>query len=196
MAFLAAIPAALGSLASGVGAAASSFGGLGSLISAGGAILSGVATANAASAQAQVAKDNAKINEENAQLANERQQEAVQLQDRQTAAALGEQAAIQGGSGLSLTGRTQLLTRKAAAALGRQDAINVNEAGAREVRNYQQAVAGNLTEANMAKASGQNALLSGFINAGSSLIGGATTTRKKSFNSVTPKSYDPWAGLR
>lgn len=196
MAFLAAIPAALGGLfgggaaAAGGAAAGAASGGLsfGNVLGAAGSILSGVSGLTAGIYQGKVAAMNAKIAEENAVRAFERSQQEQIDQDRQTAAMIGQQEAIQSASGTTTTGRSNLLVRKAAARLGRQDAFNVREAGRMEAYGFNTDAANFRAQGAQARMGGFNSLLGGFIGAGQSLIGGSRSSRR-SFN-------DPWAGLR
>src|SRR5688500_9818971 len=130
MAFLAAIPAAVGSLFSGGGLS------IGSALGVAGSVISGIAAYQAGSCQNKVTKQNEQNAEDNAKRATESSQVEAQQHDALTAAAIGEQEAIQGASGLSLTGRSQILTRKAAARLGRLDTLNVIQGGQVEAYGY------------------------------------------------------------
>ena len=177
MAFLAAIPAAIGSLAGGITA-----GGLSTALTIGstalgvvGSLASASAQQSAANYQARIGMMNAQIAEENARRAQDRAQYAALEQDTMTMAQLGEQEAVQSASGLSLGGRSQMLTRKAAIELGRMDALRVREAGDTEAYNYRVQAANQIAEASAQRAKGSNAMLAGYLNAGSSLISGATS---------------------
>jgi hypothetical protein len=173
MAFLAAIPAALGGMFSGVTA--------GGALSAIGSVVSGIAGLSAGMYQANVAKMNQKVAEENAVRALDRSQEEQREQDMQTMAMIGQQEAVQSASGTTTTGRSNLLTRRVAARLGRQDAANVREAGRMEAYGYNVDAANFGGEASMARRSGVNSLVSGFFDAGSSLIGGSKTKAASRF---------------
>ena len=119
MAFLAAIPAALGSLS----------GGLGTILSVGGAIVGAAGQAAAARQQARIADANAKIAFENAQRATSASQEQVQDADREMAAFIGQQEAQQSASGLSVNSRSSVLTRRSAQRVGRIDSSRITEQG-------------------------------------------------------------------
>lgn len=191
MAFLAAIPAAISSF---VGSAGSVLGTVGTIASAGTSILGGIAANNAAKAQEQIARNNSAIAEENAQRASEAAQNQQIQSDNEIAAFVGQQKAQQSASGLSTNSRSSMLTRRAAQRIGRQDALNIINQGRAETRNFQQQAADFRTEGNMARSAGRNALISGFLNAGSSLVGSASPTRSK-FGSTLSRP-DPWKGLR
>lgn len=189
MAFLAAIPAAIGIGGAAAGAATTgiSFGqilsGFGTALSAFGAIQSGIAGANAASYQAQVAEFNAKIATDNARMARERSQEQQMEQDTLTLGQLGEQEAIQSATGLS--GRSQMLTRKAAIQLGRQDALRVIKSGEMDAWNFENQASAARAESSAYSARASSSMLSGFLNAGSSLISGASAL-------ANPNKYNPY----
>lgn len=176
MAFLAAVPAALGSVFGG---------GFGTVLSAAGTILSGVSAYSAAQYQKRVGEMNAKIAEQNAQRAISRSQVEQEEQDDQTRALLGQQLAAQSASGLDIGGRSQILTRKAARELGRKDALNVRQAGDIEAYNYKVDAVNQRASAQLAGQQGMGSLLSGFIGAGQSLMGGARSTAKSN-------RFDPW----
>lgn len=146
----------------------------GSVASAGGALIGGMAAKNAGDYQAQVERQNAQIARDNAARAIERSQLEQQDQDRLTQAQLGTQEALQGASGLSLEGGSQMLTRKGAAMLGRLDALNVRQAGEVESYNYKTQAVNSEAKARMAKAQGRSALVGSFFSAGGSLLSGAS----------------------
>ncbi len=170
MAFLAAIPAVLGSIGAATAGAASVASTVGTVLSVGGSILGGISAMQQGNYQASVARQNASIAEENARRAVDRAQIQQQDTDRETAALIGTQESLQGASGLLVTGRSQMLTRKAAAEIGRQDALNVRQAGEVEAYGYKNEAASQIASASMARATGRMGLLSGFINAGTSLV--------------------------
>lgn len=179
MAFLAAIPAAIGSVFGGGSI------GLGSILSAAGTVVSGLSAYGAAKYQQRVGEMNAQIAEENAQREIQRSQQEQIEQDDQTRALLGMQEAAQSASGLSLTGRSQMLTRKAARQLGRKDALNVRQAGELGAYNFRTDAANQRASAQLAGTTGLGQLLGSFIGAGTSLIGGSRSTARSG-------RFDPW----
>lgn len=172
-----------------------------------------LAAARAAEYQRQVAEQNAAISIRNAERSIRVSQIEQQDQDAVTRAMIGEQISLQGASGLALGGRSQLLTRKSAAALGRKDALNVRYAGEVQKYNYlveaaNQQAAGTLkgmekesyerSAAQSRRAAGMS-LLAGWLNAGASLLGTASSFAGRisgSSSNTLMKSRDPWAGLR
>lgn len=152
-------------------------GGLGSFLSAGAGILSTIGAVGQANYQAQVARNNAEIAKKNAELASDQSQQQQVQSDQETAALIGSQEAIQGASGLSISGATQLRTRRSAARLGRQDAINIREQGASEIQNLLQQSENFKGEARSQRAAAAGALLGGIFDVGSSLVGGATSVK-------------------
>lgn len=145
----------------------------GSLASAGGALLGGMAAKNAGDYQAQVARMNAQIANENADRAVAKSQIEQQDQDALTRAQLGTQEALQGASGLSITGGSQILTRKSAAMLGRRDALNTRYEGELASYGYKTQAVNSEAQARMAKAQGQSNLIGSYFSAGGSLLSSA-----------------------
>ena len=163
------------------------------LLGAGGSIISGIAANNAGKYQQAIAMQNAQIAEENSRRAIERGQVEQQDQDMQTRAELATQEAMQAGSGLNISGGSQMLTRKSAAELGRRDALNVRQKAEIDSYNFKTQAASAVAEGRMARAKGRNALTAGYINAGSSLINTASYvsdplrfTQRKTGASMSP----------
>lgn len=173
---------------------------LGTLVSVAGAVVGGIQAAQNAKAQEAAAKYQAEVQKVNANIARKNAVREIQTsqiqqedQDRAARGLLGEQIAQQAASGLSLGGRTQIATRRSARVLARRDALNIRYAGEIGKYNYLQEAFNQEAGANLstmqAKAAANDAklgLLSGFLNAGSSLIGGA-----QSFGSFRRSSYTP-----
>ena len=139
-----------------------------------GSIAGAASEREAAQQSADIAAKNRVIAEENAQRALLVSQEEQLDVDMETAQLLGEQEAIQAGSGIRLDSSSFIQTRKAARELGRIDALNVREAGnirAAAYRNEGDAYAAEQVASMRAKG---NATLNGFLNVGSSLVGGAS----------------------
>lgn len=171
MGFLAPVAGALGSVGG------SLLGGLGTVVSVGGALLGGIAAKNQANYQAQVAKNNATIAKKNAALASDSAQQTQLESDRQAAALMGQQEAIQAASGLSTGSASSLRTRRTANKLARQDAFNIRQEGDSNIQNFLQQSENFRAEASAAKASGRASMLGAFLDAGSSLISGASSVR-------------------
>lgn len=148
------------------------------LVSAGGAVLEGIQANKMAKYQAKVAQMNRDIANENARRSIERSQVEQQEQDMVSLAFLGAQEAMQGASGLSMSGGSQQLARKSAKELGRLDSLRVRQAGELEAHAFRTEAVNFDTQSRMARAEGKNALVSSFFNAGSSLLTGATRVSK------------------
>jgi len=139
--------------------------------------------------QQKVIDMNKKLMEDNAARSVSVAQITQQEQDQEAKALIGEQIAQQGASGLSLGGRSQILTRKSAATLGRKDALNIRYAGEVDKYNILTEAANLNTESVMkgmeagsydrsAEATRGQAgptLLSGFIGGMGSLLGAASS---------------------
>lgn len=168
-------------------------GGLGTALQIGGGVLGTLSSIGQANYQAQVAKNNAMIATENAQKASDQAQAEQLASDQQTAALLGEQEAIQGGSGLSIGTGSQLRTRRTAQRLGRQDAERIREAGNSTIQGYLQQAENFRGEARVAKSNAIMSGIGGALNVASSispsLISGARSVR-------SANRIDPWRGLR
>jgi len=139
-----------------------------------GSIIGAASEAEAARQAANTAAKNKEIAEENAVRALLISQEEQFDTDMETAALLGEQEAIQAGSGLRMDSGSFIQTRKAARQLGRIDALNVREAGrirAEAYRNEGDAYAADQAAAQRAEG---NAVLSGWLGVGQSIVGGAS----------------------
>jgi hypothetical protein len=169
MAFIA---PAIGALGGG-----SILGGIGTIVSVAGTIAGGIAARNQANYQAAVAKNNSVIAKNNAALASDSAQETQIESDRQTAALVGQQEAIQSASGLSTQSASALRTRRSANILGRQDSINIRREGDYNVQNYLQQSENFKAEASAQKAGAAGSMLGAFLNVGSSLVSGATSVR-------------------
>ena len=145
-----------------------------------GAIVGGVTGMIQASYQAKVAKMNASIAADNAVRALERGSVEGEDNDFQTRALLGEQEVAQAASGVSLSGKSQILTRESARRLGRRDTLNILQDASVEAYNYRTQEANFKAEAQAAKISGISGLVGSVFSAASSipssLAGGASST--------------------
>lgn len=165
MAFLAPIAAGAG------GALKAVAGFAGTLVSAVGTIMGGQVAANEARYRQQVAEMNARIARDNAVRARDVAQTNQQAQDNQAAAFLGEQIATQSGSGVDIGSRSMLGARKASQAVARQDALNVIQAGELDAYNQLTDAANFDAQAAQAGMAADNAQLTAYLGATSSLIG-------------------------
>jgi len=132
--------------------------------------------------QAEVAKMNADIAKRNAIRASQRSGIEAQEKDMmETRALLGEQEVAQAASGVSIAGKSQVMTRATARILGRRDAINIIDAGKMERHGHLVDAANFKAEAKAAKISGISSMVGGVLGAlGSlptSMMGGAQPTQ-------------------
>lgn len=162
-----------------------------------------LAAATAAQYEANIAKQNAAISEQNAARSVQVSQLQQQEQDDLTRAMVGEQIAAQSASGLSLGGRSQILTRKSARLLGRKDALNVRYAGEIQRYNYQVEAANQLAGAGLkehekgsyeksaaySRKAASTAMLAGFLNGAGSLLGSISSFSYNPRRSYLPTPY-------
>lgn len=139
-----------------------------------GSFIGAASEAESARLAAETAARNKEIAEENAQRTLIVAQEEGYNVDLETMALLGEQEAIQAGSGLRLDSGSFIQTRSAARELGRIDALNVREAANIRARAYRTEGDSYAAEADAARVAGSNAMLGGFLGAASSIVGGAS----------------------
>lgn len=114
------------------------------------------------------------IAEDNAQRSLVIAQEEQFDVDMETAATLGEQEAIQAGSGLAMGSKSFVQTRSAARMLGRIDALNVREAGEIRAQAYRNESDTFAAEALAAQRAKNNALIGGLLGTASAITGGLT----------------------
>lgn len=126
MAFLAAIPAALGiGGGAAAGATAGGLGGLGAAISAGGTLLGGLATMSQMNYQAKVAENNAKIAQQNATAAEQAGEQQAAAQSRKEAAQMGAIVASQAANGIDVNTGSAVDVQESQRELGKLDTENV-----------------------------------------------------------------------
>ena len=156
---------------------------VGAVLGAAGSAFSAISQYQAAKFQQKVAKANAKIADQNARRAINDSQVAEQRQDQMTAAALGEQTAVQAASGLSLEEGSPLSIRQSTARLGRLDTLTLRNNAERTAHNYKVDAMNSRAQADIAGMTAQNSLVAGFINTAGSLVGSANSNAQK---------WDPW----
>jgi hypothetical protein len=122
----------------------------------------------------EVAERNKVIAEENAQRVLIAAQDEQYDSDMEAANLIGEQEAIQAASGLNLNSGSFINTRAAARELARIDALNIHEAAKIRAMAYRTEGDAYAADAVAAQRAEGNALLTGFLGAGTSLISGAS----------------------
>jgi hypothetical protein len=155
----------------------------GSILSAGvGAIgASQQASAQAASAnyQAQVARNNQQIAEQNARYATSAGQSQAQANDLRTRAIIGQQEAAQGASGIDLTTGSLADVRESTRQMGRLGTLNIIQNAALTSYGYRTQATSFGAEAGLNTAEAGYAQQAGFLGAGRSLLGGASSFSDK-----------------
>lgn len=162
---------------------------IGAALGAVGSIMSGMASAAAANKQAQIAEMNSEVALENADRAINTSQVNAQDQDMMTLAFLGQQENAQAASGL--TGRSQILARKSARELGRKDALNVRQGGEIEAYNFKVEAANQEASAELYRQQAGYSMLSGFLGAAQSLVGGFSGSSGTSSPAIGRSTFAP-----
>lgn len=144
----------------------------GTAVSAGGALFKGFASSQMYGYQAQIAQMNAQIAKQNAAYETALGEVQAQQQGMKTKAVISETKAAQGASGLDLTTGTAVEVRASEAELGAEDTAMVRSNAARRAYGYEVEASQDIAQANMYKAASSNAMVSGFLDAGSSILGG------------------------
>lgn len=159
-----------------------------------GSFIGAASEAEAARQAEETALKNKQIAAENANRSLLIAQEEQYDSDVETAQLIGEQEAIQAGSGLRLDSGSFIQTRRAARELGRIDALNIREAGEIRAQAYRNEGDAYAADAAASRLAGQNANLRGFLGAASSIVGGAgrlttpAANRNSSYMSVPSAS--------
>lgn len=161
MAFVAAAPALWASIAS-------------TVVAAGSAIASGVAQRNQARYQSAVAQNNAIVAEQNAAAELERGRRLEDAKRMETAQREGAIRAAVGSGGLDVNSGSPLRLQEDSALVGELDALTIRSNAERAARNYRIAGMNSNAQADLFRTAGSNALASGYLSAGGSIIGGAS----------------------
>lgn len=156
---------------------------IGTMVSAAGSVVGMIGAMQQAKYQQQVAQNNAVIAKNNAMIAAEKTQSQQQINDQQSRALMATQEAMQGGTGLS--GASQLRVRESTRRIARTDSFNIRQAGAYEIQNFLQQSSNYQAEAANAGREASMNMLAGLVNIGSTLIGGAMST-KSPLNTIKP----------
>lgn len=145
-------------------------------------IKQGNAEAAAANYNAQVSANNAAIANKNAEYAGAEGEAAVQQQQLKTRAEVGAIKANQAAAGVDVNQGSPVDVRSSAAELGELNAITVRSNAARQAYGYQTEAASDLGQAALDKSQASNDKSAGYINAGTTLLGGASKVND-SYNS-------------
>lgn len=173
MAFL--VPLALAGAGAAAGTA-STIGLVTSIASAGigalGAIRSADASSSAASYNAEVAANNATIAQQNATWAGQAGEQQAAMQEQKTRATVGAIQASQAAGGVDVNSGSAVDVRSSAAQLGELDAITIRSNAARQAYGYNVQAAGDTSQSQLDRFQASQDTTGGYINAGSTLLGG------------------------
>lgn len=178
MAFLLPLAAAAAPAAAGAGMWAT-IGTIASVAGAGigalGAIQSSRAQAASAKYNAAVAANNAVIAKQNATWAAQAGEAQAGMSQMKTRAAVGSITANQAASGVDLTTGSSLDVRSSARELGELDAISIRSNAAREAYGFETNASSFTAQSQLDRFEARSASTSGYINAGSTILGGVGT---------------------
>lgn len=151
---------------------------IGTIVSTVGSVVGMVGQMQAASYQAAVAGRNAQIMEENARREVDRGQVEAQDYAEEARAQLGSLIAAQASSGLDLGTGSGAQRRRGLTNLARRDQYRIRHDSELSATRMRQQASDLRVEASSARRAGRFAMLGGLLNVGSTLIGGARTTRR------------------
>jgi hypothetical protein len=147
-------------------------------VSAVGAIEQGQAQSQAASYQAEVSSMNAKIAKENATYEQASGEQQMYNQQQKARATVGAIVAAQGANNLDVNSGSNLSVRTGTEEMARLDALTIKNEAARKAWGYEAAAAGDTAQAGLYRSEASSSALAGYINAGSSILGGASSIGK------------------
>lgn len=186
MAFLAALPAAIGTLATASTATAASVAAASvtlaettALVAGVGAAASGYSQYKQSQFQAHVAKNNAIISANNADAARLAGSEAESAKRLETGRRVGGALAAQGASGVDVSYGSPSEYRGALVNEGELDALTIRHNAASSALGFAQQSAGFSSESSMSRRAGAAALAGAAVNIGASYIGGASSVSSK-----------------
>lgn len=144
-----------------------------------GSIREGQAQSASSTYQAQVAKNNQIIANQNADYEIAAGETRAQAQEIKTAQLVGSQKAQQSSNGLEVNSGSNVDVRASTAALGKLDALTIRSNAARAAYGYQTEDQGYAAQAVLDRATGANAKTASYIDAATSIIGGASKYTEK-----------------
>lgn len=138
-----------------------------------GAYEQGQAASKNAAYQAQVATINAKVAQQNAGYEAARGEQEAYNQQLKTRKVVGGMEAAQGANGLDVNSGSNLSVRQSAEEMGQTDVQTIQNNSSRQAWNYEAQAAGLTSESQLLKEESKQESLSSYVNAGSSILGGA-----------------------
>lgn len=152
---------------------------LSTVVSAAGSVMQGQAAQQQAEYQAAVARQNQQIANQYADQELQKGNAEYENQERKTRAAIGSQLAGQGASGLDVNSGSLVDIRSSTAELGKLDSLTTYNNAEKSSYGYKVKATSFANEAQLYDQKGDNAAMAGWIGAGSSLLGGATSFADK-----------------
>jgi hypothetical protein len=143
-------------------------------LAAAGQVYSGMAANAQGKYEAKVANQNAALERQSITDAQSRQAIAQQQHWRKVSAALGMQRAQAAALGLDTSFGSPGDLQADTMMIGYEDASTINENFAKEIKGYDINAANDIMQGRAAKARGKAALVSGFLSAGGTILGGAS----------------------
>lgn len=155
-------------------AAIAAMGGWGTALAAGSAAFTAISGYQQGMYQSRVAANNAQIANDNAKRVTQETAVKAQEQDWQAQTEMGALLANLGASGLSVGTGSAALRRKSQENLAAKDRAYTTYEGETQATGYKQQSQDFTAEAAANRSAAQNALISGVLDIGSSLVGGAS----------------------
>lgn len=159
-----------------IGLGSSAIGGVTGAI---GGLFSGISQQRMYNYQAAVAQINAQIAQQNAEYSYQVGEQKSQQYGIQSAQQFGQIKAAQSSSGLDVNSGSALQTQQSQKFVSSMDLAQIRSDAAKTAYNYDVEATQYENQATLDKSAGANALTAGFINAGSSLLGGASSVASK-----------------
>lgn len=148
------------------------------LMTAQGQIYQGQAQANAANYNAQIAEMNATLAERRAKDAIERGRAEEQKKRQEVAQVMGAQQAAMAANGVDIGFGSPLDTLVGTAQLGELDAMTIRSNTFREEYDYRVQAVNQRADASLKRMEAKAAKTAGWLSAGSTVLGGATSVAK------------------
>lgn len=149
------------------------------LVSAAGAVMQGQAAQQQADYQSAVARNNQQIANNYATMEMQKGAADAENQDRKTRAVVGNQLAVEGASGLDVNSGSLVDIRQSSAELGKLDSLTTFNNAEKSAYGDKVKATNFAADAQLATMKGDNAMLAGYIGAGSSLLGAASSFGSK-----------------
>ncbi len=153
------------------------------------------AAAASAGYNAKVAQNNALIAEQNAAFAGAEGEQQAGAEGLKTKATYGGTLARQGASGVDIKSPSFENVLTSEAELGKVNAMNIRSNAARQAYGYQTAATSDLAQAQLDRAQQKYDKESGYINAFSTVLGGATKAAMFAGGNGFLNQTDPTGGI-